>query len=345
MPKKIRRILVAIGELQHAPINELRKAAALAKASGATVELFHVIGVPESGVTGRHARSEDELDRYMAAVAAQRRRRLEQCARLSFLDGRHVKCLAVWDYPPHEAIVRRALAVRADLVVAATRRHHLGERLLLNYTDWELIRHCPVPLLLVKSRRDYRNAVVMAAVDPFHARARAAGLDTRLLQMGGVFARLLHGTVHIFHAYMPLVSVAPMPAGALPLFAPLPEAETVHGRQIARAIDELAETAGIPYARRHVQMGDGAGELRASAKKAHASLVVMGAVSRSALARLFIGNTAEHILDKLDCDVLVVKPRGFGKAAEKRHRAVTTLLRPVRAFVQGRRSGFTVLTI
>jgi len=37
----------------------------------------------------------------------------------------------------------------------------------------------------------------------------------------------------------------------------------------------------------------------------------MGAVSRSALARLLIGNTAERVLDKLSCDVLIVKPRGF----------------------------------
>jgi universal stress protein family protein len=35
------------------------------------------------------------------------------------------------------------------------------------------------------------------------------------------------------------------------------------------------------------------------------------AVSRSALARLFIGSTAERVLDKLGCDVLIVKPRGF----------------------------------
>jgi universal stress protein E len=37
----------------------------------------------------------------------------------------------------------------------------------------------------------------------------------------------------------------------------------------------------------------------------------MGAVSRSRLERLLIGNTAEHVLDELDCDVLIVKPPGF----------------------------------
>jgi len=35
----------------------------------------------------------------------------------------------------------------------------------------------------------------------------------------------------------------------------------------------------------------------------------MGAVSRSALKRLFVGSTAEHILDRLACDALIIKPR------------------------------------
>jgi universal stress protein E len=44
----------------------------------------------------------------------------------------------------------------------------------------------------------------------------------------------------------------------------------------------------------------------------------MGAVSRSALKRLFIGNAAERVLDRLDCDVLIVKPRGFKSGVERR---------------------------
>jgi universal stress protein E len=42
-----------------------------------------------------------------------------------------------------------------------------------------------------------------------------------------------------------------------------------------------------------------------------ADVVVMGAISRSALERLFVGSTAEAVLDKLHCDVLIVKPAEF----------------------------------
>jgi universal stress protein E len=37
----------------------------------------------------------------------------------------------------------------------------------------------------------------------------------------------------------------------------------------------------------------------------------MGAVSRSALERLFIGSTAEEVLDRVPCDLLIVKADGF----------------------------------
>jgi len=311
MAKRIRRILVTIGDVRRAPRSELRKAAALARATGASIELFHALAEPELGAAWRGVTTVEAVRRYRTLAAASRCQRLEQFTREKSLRGLTLRCTAAWDYPAHEAIVRRARSSRADLVIAATHLHRLGGRLLLRNTDWELIRHCPVPLLLVKSRRQYRKPVVLAAVDPFHAHARPADLDTRLLVMGGRFAQWLHGSLHVFHAYMPLVTVAPAPVGTAPLVVLPPEAEEAHGRQIARVIDQLAARAAIPRARRHVYMGDVTGELRAATRQLRAALVVMGAVSRSALKRLFIGNAAERVLDKLDCDILIVKPRGF----------------------------------
>jgi universal stress protein E len=309
MARQLRRILVALRDLRHAPRNELRKAGALARAARAGIELFHALGEGDLGGSLR-ATLEDS-----AGVA---RRRLERFARDKALQGLSVSCTTSWDYPPHEAIVRRAIASGADLLICASHARRLGGRLLLRNTDWELIRHCPVPLLLVKSRREYLRPVVLVAVDPFHAHARPADLDARLLASGEAFARLLRGSLHIFHAYMPLIIVQPLPMGTAPLVTLPPQAEEAHGRQIARIIDRLAVRAGIPPKRRHVCMGDVADELCAAARQTRASLIVMGAVSRSALARLFIGNTAERVLDRLGCDVLVVKPRGFRSGVSRR---------------------------
>ncbi|HOO46868.1 MAG TPA: universal stress protein, partial [Deltaproteobacteria bacterium] len=42
-----------------------------------------------------------------------------------------------------------------------------------------------------------------------------------------------------------------------------------------------------------------------------ADLVVMGTVARSGISGLIIGNSAEAILDQLECSVLAIKPPGF----------------------------------
>jgi universal stress protein E len=40
-------------------------------------------------------------------------------------------------------------------------------------------------------------------------------------------------------------------------------------------------------------------------------LVVLGTVGRQGISAALIGNTAEHVIDKLNCDVLAIKPDGF----------------------------------
>jgi universal stress protein E len=319
MSKQVRHILLAIRNVQSVPTNELRKVAELAKASGASVELFHAVDEPDPFRSYPETATLEAVTKQRAAIVAKSEARLERFARHSSLGGIKVTCTAVWDHPSYDAIVRRAHTSRADLVVAATHGHRLGGRLLLRNTDWELIRHCPVPLLLVKSRRPYERPVVLAAVDPFHAHAKPADLDRRLLHAASQFAQLLHGSVHVFHAYMPLVTVATVPlTAASSVFLP-PEAEEAHGQRVARAIDDLAESVGIPRSRRHINMGEVSEELGAVTRRTHTNLVVMGAVSRSGLRRLFIGNTAERVLNKLTCDVLVVKVRGrMGDVARPR---------------------------
>lgn len=311
MEKPLRRILVAIGDLEQAPRSELHKAAVLARPDGASIELFHAITVSDPGAGYPETASAAVAHERRAAIAERSRERLERFARTA-LRGLTVTCTASWDYPVHEAIVRRALAARADLVVAAAsaRRHRLATRLFLRNTDWELIRTCPVPLLLVKSPRDYHRPAIVAAIDPFHNHAKPADLDSRLIHAAQQFARLLHGNAQVFHAYMPLHSGGAVGTTEVPVVLSR-DAQAAHDQHVARVVGKLAERERIPKAARHVVMGEVGEELGALTRRARVGLVVMGAVSRSALARVFVGNTAERVLDKLACDVLIVKPRGF----------------------------------
>jgi universal stress protein E len=311
MDKPLRRILVAV-DVERPPHSQLHKAAALARSAGASIELFYAITAPDPGAGYPETASAAAVRERRTAVADRARERLERLARGAALRGLKVTFTASWDYPIHEAIARRALAGRADLVIAAAseRRHGPAVRLFLRNTDWELIRSCPVPLLFVKSPRAYNRPVIVAAVDPFHNHAKPADLDTRLIHAAQQFARLLHGNPQIFHAYMPLLIAGAVGTTEVPVVLSA-DAQAAHDEHVARVVGKLAERERIPKAARHVVMGEVGAELSALARRARVGLVVMGAVSRSGLARVFVGNTAERVLDKLACDVLIVKPRGF----------------------------------
>jgi universal stress protein E len=61
----------------------------------------------------------------------------------------------------------------------------------------------------------------------------------------------------------------------------------------------------------HLLKGEPEEVISEVAENLDVELVVMGTVSRSGLAGFLIGNTAERILQSLDCSVLAVKPQGF----------------------------------
>jgi universal stress protein E len=307
--KKLRRILVAIADLDHAHGGVLRRAAVLARATGARVELFHAVTAPltSSRRIGRRLIPLQLTPEESLSVA---QKDLERIARSKLLQGCRVQSTAVADKPAHEAIVRRALATRADLIINGTRSRGLADRLLLRHTDWELVRHSPLPLLLVKSGRLAGKAVVLAAIDPLHANAKPARLDGQILDIAGGMATVLKGTLHAVHAYMPLSVMLAASIGE-PVVWNTTELDADYRQRVEREFTRALRQTHIPIRRRHLRMGTAATELAACAAQIRATLVVMGAVSRSRLDRLFIGNTAEHVLDEVACDVLVVEPRGF----------------------------------
>jgi universal stress protein E len=307
--KKLRRILVTIADLRLRNGGVLRRAAALARASGARIELFHAVTEPHfysrdtgEGVIDLQVTPEESV------ITAQRA--LEKLARSRLLQGCRVRAMAAWGKPAHEAILRHALAMRADLIVSGTRARGVASRVLLRHTDWELLRHAPMPVLLVKSDRLPRKAVVLAAIDPLHANAKPTRLDPLILDAAQGMADILKGAAHAFHAFMPL-SITLAASSGEPLAWDSRELDAEHAQRVSREFSRTLRRTRIPTSRWHLRAGPVAPELTACAARIRATLLVMGAVSRSRLERLFIGNTAERILDEVACDVLVVKPRGF----------------------------------
>jgi universal stress protein E len=315
--REIRRILVPVRHYEARTLPVLAKAAQLAKACGATVELFHDLATPvlneALGTPGYTLRSIKHAARH-AVLAG-----LERHAAPWRRRGVAVETCTVWDYPPAEAIVRRALASAADLIVVARHERHRMPA-LLGLTDWELLRHSPVPVLLVKREEPYRRPRVLAALDPEHAFAKTSGLDRRILEEATALSGALRGSLAAVHAYQPL-PLPPPPGMLLDNHIPQRLLEAAEG-VARRSLEQALEGTAVRASQRHVVEGSPVVVIPALARKLRSAIVVMGAVSRSGLKRLFIGNTAEKIMDALSCDLLVVKPPHFASRVPRGRRGV-----------------------
>src|SRR5690242_11598881 len=109
--KAIRKILVAVKDPEAKRLPALEKAAQLALASGASIELFHAISDP---VYADFELTEESLRDLEASRSTRYWSRLEGIARGLRLRNIKVRASAAWDFPAHESIVRRAIAVKAD---------------------------------------------------------------------------------------------------------------------------------------------------------------------------------------------------------------------------------------
>jgi universal stress protein E len=303
----IHRILVSIKEIDGKPLPAVLKAAQLARGYGAELELFHALTSPlySDPILVR----EQGLDFLERDVRQQALQRLEAIADRLRVHSIKVNVSAEWDYPSYEAIIRRAQAIKADLIVAA--RHAGKHRMpwLLRLTDWELVRLSPVPVLLVKNPRPYRRPAVLAAIDPSHAHEKPLQLDREILRAGKRLTEALRGSLHAVHAY-----------AAFPVQLP-PEAALVPGtlQNLQKSAERAAKArfhrslrpVRIPRSRQYLLAREPVFAITEASRKSHSAIVVMGAVSRSGIRRLLIGNTAERILDELTCDIMIVKPANF----------------------------------
>lgn len=325
--KPMKRILVAIKDPAARALPALNKAAQLAKGLGAQLTLFHDIATPiyAEALQGRAT----DLKSWQRETQAARR---EQLKKLAARVRRHhidVDVAADWDYPPYEAIIRKAQRISADLVVIEN-HHGTGRRparWLLSYTDWELLRLSPIPVLLVKGRRLYHRPRVLAAVDPSHAFAKPANLDKQILRAGAQLVHALHGELHALNAFMPSLPVVPsMPDDPmLDIAAGREQFERAARRALHRAVDGF----DVKSSHIHLVTGHPADAIPRAVRRERCAIVAMGAISRSGLKRFFIGNTAESVMDAVTADILVVKAGNFSSRVPRTGRGVQILTMPI----------------
>ena len=221
--------------------------------------------------------------------------------------GIDIDIKVVWHNRPFEAIVHSVLEEQYDLVIKGTHDHDVLKSMIFTPTDWHILRKCPCPVLLVKDHDWPQGGNIVAAVNAGSQQEHHLSLNQRVSSKALQMSKLLNAQAHLVNAY---------PGTPVNIAIEIPEFNSEEysatmAQHHVDAVTALAQQFDIPEVNCHVREGMPEDVIPAMAKVLDAEMVVIGTIGRTGLSAAIIGNTAEHVIDRLNCDVLAIKPANF----------------------------------
>jgi universal stress protein E len=213
----------------------------------------------------------------------------------------------VWHNRPYESIIYEVIDKGYDLIIKGTKQHDSLKSVIFTPTDWHIMRKAPVPVLLVKEHDWPCGGQIIAAVNVGVDIKEHISLNEEITKQALHFAKLLSSNVHLVNSY---------PGIPANIVIEIPEFDPTTYDEAAKQYHEQcmqshSEKHHINKEHCHVHIGLPEEVIPKYAEQLDAELVVLGTVGRQGISAALIGNTAEHVIDKLNCDVLAIKPEGF----------------------------------
>lgn len=209
-------------------------------------------------------------------------------------------------------IIYEVMRSQHDLVLRVTKGAHSKQTGFFGTTSLRLLRNCPCAVWLVRPDAPQRIANVLSAIDPAPSDIVLNQMNQSVMDLGKSIADYENGKFHVVNAWDLF--------GASVVKSRLQEGEfekimTRAKKAAATVLDKFLE----PYNLNHqsdcvhllcdeIGVGHAIEDL---AKQLAIDLIVVGTIARSGVAAALMGNTAEHVLDHVQCSVLAIKPEGF----------------------------------
>jgi|GEM_PF-872124 len=228
----------------------------------------------------------------------------------------------VWHKPLYEAVIQQAEKIGADLVIKSTHHHPTINKVFFTPNDWQLLKSCPVPLILAKSGTQAAYNKILAAIDPTHSHGKPEILDSIIVKSGLDTAAKLGADCHVTHCYAPIeyqlwsdIGMG-MGVGMGPTDFTMGENnytdyvnELKEGLQ--KQFDDVVNPFNLEPNALHLAEGYPEKLLPELVDELNVDLLVLGTVYHSGL----VGSTAEKILDLVNCDIMSVNvPKTANKA-------------------------------
>lgn len=214
-------------------------------------------------------------------------------------EGFSVSAEQAWEHCEYRTIIAVQQMQGCGLVIKQHRPDNPLLKTFLPSEDWKLLRFCPCPVLIVKSSTPWSGGVILAAIDAGNCDVSHRVLHTGIVGHGHDIARMVGGTLHLISAHPCAQQLAADPVYQIK--------ESIHSLYLEHCKALQAEFK-IEDAQLHIEEGPADSLIPEIARQLEVALCVIGSVARRGLSAALIGNTAETVLDSLDCDVLVLKP-------------------------------------
>jgi universal stress protein E len=275
-------------------------------AKSLNAELVLVSCVFDSTVAFELGRGESSAIGAQTGIIENERAMLENLAQSLRDWGARVGTHVVWERLVYQGVLREVRNRQADLLVLGAHEPKPVLHTRLTDTDWQLMRLCPCPLLVVKSPVFEGYRTILAAIDPLHGHAEPSGLDRAVLAAAREIAHAFEAQLCVAHAspdparFAVVSSVEVLPG----VFYGTENIESLH----RKAVQELASEYGVGAALIDVRPGEPVEVIANVVRERRVELVVLGALKRSRLAQAMLGSTAESVVAEVACDALLVPP-------------------------------------
>lgn len=226
---------------------------------------------------------------------------------------------------PFLEIIREVLRNNHDLVIKAPENPSWLHS-VLGSEDMHLLRKCPCAVWMLKPDSAGRHDRILAAVDvsesyPAEEMPARRALNLRVLRTAMSLALSEFAELHLVTVWdaeaLGSLRRARTGISQAPTLASIEHVREKNERALKALMQEAVNSLGretLDYLKpvsHLVIKGSPRREIPIIAKEIQTDVIVMGTVARTGISGFFMGNTAETILNQIDCSVLAVKPPGF----------------------------------
>ncbi len=192
-----------------------------------------------------------------------------------------------------------------DLVLAGTRPHGFKGR-LFGGTVMNLFRQCPCPVYAVKIGEEPEVPEIVVASDMSEVSSEILNVIVSMAQIADMKIHLVHAIDTQLDKRLKGLDVGDETIKKCAADI-REEVENELNEQLAQT-DYRTLSYGV---KTHVLEGSPEVAIPAFIAENNINLLAMGTLARTGISGFFIGNTAERMLEKVDCSVLTFKPSDF----------------------------------